>query len=217
MRISATRGIALGVLIGLSWAGMATGEVEVSVTIKGDVEELIPILVQLKHMGLGDQVSDDDVLRMQVHSVTVGSLEDEPSQEATAESKQGIEGTTAPAPKPRLAMANLATDSESVRPGQAVLVSVEIEDTDRVVDTVAVNIDTPDAITKDLYDNGAHGDAKAGDGTWMRLVAIPPLTPRGEYHITVAAYDVNGEQVKIQNADGKAIPLTLTLKIQVVE
>jgi len=73
--------VAAGLLF-LMAAGVATAEIEVSITLTGDIDELIPILVHLRNMGVGTgaAVEMEDPVKLRVHSMTVGTLDEVPGE-----------------------------------------------------------------------------------------------------------------------------------------
>lgn len=190
----------------LAFVAAAAAEVQVSVTLSGDVDEILAVLVQLREMGLIQaDVPQDDSTRIQVHSITVGSLDETaataapaaPVDEATPQSP-----LEAPAPaEPRLELAAPTLTPGSVRAGETVLIAVPVVDTERRVDTLAVQIATPAPIGNDLFDNGGDGDAIAGDGVWSRTVALPADLPVGEYAIKVIGYDRDGAAINVGAQD----------------
>ena len=167
-----------------------------SVTISGPIDEILPLLEQLKDMGVGAP-STDESLRVELRSVAKAPEAAEP-------------------PKPPLALEALQADPPSVRVGEPVRLSVRVSDPAGVVDTVAATISGV-AGSVDLYDNGTHGDATVNDGVWSAsVVTDAPLAP-GEHTVAVSAFNAFGTVVMAPGADGKPVPLTCETKIAVHE
>jgi len=57
---------------------------------------------------------------------------------------------------------------------------------------ISVKVTIPRLGDFDLYDDGTHGDATAGDGIYSRRETIPFLAPRGKYELEVTAQDDRG-------------------------
>lgn len=176
----------VGLLTAVVWGtAAAQGQVTVTVTLSGSVEEMLPILQHLRDMGFGDaaeiEVSGgDEAIRMSVHSVMESG--EETSEGAVEEAKGPalFNGRFAPA---------------TAKGGDVVLLTVEVNDPDNVVDTVSARFrDIPDA-TLDLFDNGTQGDRTVGDAVWSRRVPVFPQLQTGEHVLEIFAYDVNGQPV----------------------
>jgi len=169
------------------WAGSSHAELAVAVTISGPIDEILPLLEQLKDMGVG-AASADESLRVELRSVAKAPEPPAP-------------------PKPSLAIDTLRAAPPSVRLGEPVLLSLRVSDPDGVVDTVAATISGV-AGSVDLYDNGSHGDATANDGLWSAsVVTRAPLAP-GEHTVAISAFNAFGTVVTVPGEDGKPVPLT---------
>jgi hypothetical protein len=167
----------------------ASAQVEVSVTLSGTVEDMLPILQHLRDMGFGDaadiEVSGgDDAVRMSVHSVMTGEGEEASADEAVAEVVP--EG---------LALFDAKFQPASAKSGGTALLTVSVRDPENRVDTVAATFrDIPDG-TLDLFDNGTQGDRKVGDGIWSRRVPVFPQLQAGQHVLEISAFDVNGQPI----------------------
>lgn len=170
-------------------AAPARGEVTVSITISGPVEELVPILKKLQELGLGGATASTDPLKLNVHSV--------------------ITGVEQPVPAAQPAIEKAAVEPATAKAGDTVLITAKVNDPGHVVDTVAAT--SVGDLKLDLFDNGAEGDVTAGDGVWSRKITLPPDAkelPTGEMAVTVHAYNANGEAVQVAGTDGQPAPLT---------
>lgn len=171
-------------------------EVTVSITISGTIDEIIPVLEQLRGLGVGTSGATDDPLKLQVHSV-MSSEEEEEEEVKTAPEEM--------TPKPRPTISQSTVEPAIAKPGDSVVVKATIGDPDRIIDTVA---GTVASARVDLFDNGTGGDATAGDGIWSGTLTLPGNVETGANTITITAYNANGEQVTLPDAEGNLAPLT---------
>jgi len=200
------RTICLGVCVaGVLSVSTASAQVEVSVTLSGSVEEMLPILQHLRDMGFGDaadiEVSGgDEAIRMSVHSVMTGD-----------EDAAAAEETDAPPAPEGLALFNALFEPASAKSGTAALLTVAVNDPDKKVDTVAATFrDIPDG-TLDLFDNGTQGDRTEGDGIWSRRVPVFPQLQAGQHVLEIAAYDVNGQRISKEGGASLQTDAVLTV------
>ncbi|GMW01892.1 MAG: hypothetical protein AMXMBFR84_30280 [Candidatus Hydrogenedentota bacterium] len=182
----------------------ANGEITVSVTLTGSLEEIQLILEQMKALGaISGQYGEP--MKMNLHSV----------MDSNAVQEDGV----APPPAPTLALVDPKVEPQSAKPGEEILVSISIVDTNKVVDTVAVKDSTAAEATFDLYDNGLEGDAVAGDGIWSRKTTVPAGAAAGEYTLGITAFGINGDPLATPDAvvaEGEtAPPLTAEAKYAV--
>ena len=195
------RTLVISSILFLALAAAAAAELQVSVTLTGDIDEILAVLARLRDMGVTDaQIPANDGQQtdapIEMHSITVGSLDDAPAQDAasdgTADPQTDAAPEPAPDPAPLLALAAPTLTPGTAQPGDAIHIAVAVTDAKRRIDTLAVRVEAPDPIVTDLYDTGGQGDAIAGDGVWSRTVTLPPELPAGEYPIVVTAYDRDG-------------------------
>jgi len=183
----------------------ASAQVEVSVTLSGTVEDMLPILQHLRDMGFGDaadiEVSGgDDAVRMSVHSVMTGE-----GEEALATDTEAL------AVPEGLALVNAKFQPTSAKAGEVALLTVSVRDPENRVDTVAATFrDVPDG-TLDLFDNGTQGDRKVGDGVWSRRVPVFAQLQAGQHVLEISAFDVNGQL--IAQEDGTPIQTDAVLTV----
>ena len=174
---------ALMAVAAVVFASAASAELNVSVTITGPVDEMLPLLEHLKGLGVGAPAeADSDTLRVEMHS------------EAGGES----------VPRPLSVLQDARVDPATVAPGpdSMALISVRASDPDGKVDTVAARV-VDKGIVVELYDNGSHGDSEAGDGVWSGTLAVADVLDPGEYRIKIMAYNANGTPV-IMRRPGEA-------------
>lgn len=171
----------------------AGAELEVSVSISGTIDELMPVLQHLKDMGIGvgaEIVEEDGAIKLEMHSVAT-SEKPAPPESAPAEKALAlIEPTVAPVP-----------DNEN-----QVRVTVKAVDKAKSIDTVEAVIGADYPLPVDLYDNGRNGDEKARDGIWSRVVDTIDIGP-GKQPILITAYAETGDPVMIAGPNGKGMPL----------
>jgi hypothetical protein len=195
-------------IIALALAPMgAFGDVKVSIMITGDVEEMMEVLQHLQECGLGIAKPDLDPLKLQIHS------EVEPSEIAPAGPP------TEPAPEaPSAAPTGLAlleplVSPASVKAGDTITVLVKASDPNGEIDTVGAQLDRDSGVAFDLFDNGSHGDTKAGDGIWTRVTEVPADLAAGAYQITIEAYDAHGDPLEAKDAQGAKTPVTAQVEL----
>lgn len=179
-----------------------TSELTVSISISGPVDDLIPLLEQLKEMGIGEGSTTISNSSVEVQFHSIASKED---------------GTLAAVkPKPVTNFTGATISPQKVKAGKSTLLSAEISDPDRRVDTVEASLKGHTQTWIDLYDNGTRGDVISGDGTWSVLLAVPESAAGGQYSIIFSAYDTNGDPVQLTTSSGKKVPMTLRSSLLVV-
>lgn len=178
----------------------ALADVQVSITITGDPQEMLQVLQQLVDSGM---VGGEGDSKLYIHSIESG--------DETAECMAEEETAEAPA----LAISGVMVTPEAVQPGAAVLVQVTLSDPESVVDTMAVLFENTEQPLADLYDNGMNGDAQARDGVWSTMLNIPADMAAGEYTFVVQAYGPNGNRVVAPNAQGESVPLNAAVTVAV--
>lgn len=191
-------------------ATSAYAEVTVSVTITGNVDEILPIVQHLKDMGVGvgkNVPVPGNTIKMEVHSVAPGPTP-APAPAAPA----------APA-KPELSLGAPALTPPSVKAGAKAKITVPSVDPDHKIDSVSAMMVIPNSnkVIADLFDNGTHGDAKARDGVWTGAIDVPATVAPGEYLLKVIAFNANGDALLIARKDGTAAPLSSQTKITVTK
>jgi hypothetical protein len=173
------------VLIGASgaWA-----KPQVSVTITGDLDEMLPILQQLKAQGLvGSPAAEPmpDPIKLRVHSVTSSETAPEPLQ---------------PLPEESLPF-TLTEASVAAEGSDTVVLTVKVQDTARVADTVSGTATTLPGVSLDFFDDGSAADTQAGDGIWSAAIPLANL-PGGVHVLTINAFDADGNPVGDAGEDG---------------
>ncbi len=189
--------LALCAAVLLLCTGLARAEVTVSITISGDIDELIPILEHLQRSGtdMGGDEASAEALRFHILSESNGD-------EAAAATEEESAPKTLSLRAPSVAPASPAAGSTAV-------VSVTVTDPQRRVDTVGMAIEGTD-FSADLLDQGKEGDATAADGIYSRAVTLPEDLAAGEHTVVITGYDRNGAPIKVTGEDG--IVTTLTAK-----
>lgn len=176
------RGICLGAVLSMS----AFAEVQITVSITGTPEEMLPILERLRGVGAaaGQQL---DSLKLEVQSNAAA-----PPPPAPAPPAPAPQPVPAPAPAPGAPGVELkdaqATPS-SVAQGDSFMVSVVVVDPSHSVETVECVV-LEQGSKFDLYDDATHGDAQAGDGIWSNSFKAEGAP--GTYTLEISPYDSSG-------------------------
>jgi hypothetical protein len=200
--------------IGVLCAGIAFGDMAISVTISGPIEEIVPLLQHLKELGVGTASSGvEGPAKVQITSVATVSTETPPPAEP-APPEPPAPSPPPPPPKPPLALLNLKAEPGTIKPGGNLLLAVQVSDPDHVVDTVAATIEGMPG-SAELYDNATHGDATAGDGLWSAAVTLPPDLAPGEHAVGAKAFNANGIPVTAKAENQPEAPLFAQTKVTV--
>jgi len=187
--------------LGLGTAFWALGEIKISVTITGDADEILPIIMQIKETVGQAGEKETEISPVEVHSITVGS-QGEQGEKTILTSSDNLDV------KPVLSNATLSP--ETAKAGEEVQIRVSVSDPAHIVDTISAEIGLPEPITIDLFDKGDEGDAIAGDGIWTRTFTVPGSVQVGTYPVKVHAFDADGEPIRVSAADGTEVPLSVT-------
>ncbi len=196
---------------GGAWA--AGSGPEVTVSISGTLNDMLPVLQLLRNMGFGFESPEDaeQPLRLEVHSVVSdGDL----IKDAVAGDIPGVAERAAQdaAPVPdKLGLYNPAVDPASATPGNSMSVSVMLADPERLVDTMSARIVGAEGALADLYNDGTHGDAAANDATWTGTLVLPATLLAGAHHIELVAYDDYGDPVA--GEDGEPLRVRIPIEI----
>ncbi len=183
-------------------AGTARAELKVTLTIDGDVTEMIAVLQQLQLLGLGVSApEEEDPLKMRLESVY---------------GQEEAENETAPAsaPEPVLALTRPVATPKKTSPGGTLVLSVAVIDERRAVDTLSATV-IGTGLAFDLFDNGTHGDETPADGVWTASFVIPPDTPVGEYEVNFIAYDGAGNPLTAPTPEGSRSAVTVSTKVTI--
>lgn len=178
----------------------AQGEVEVSVTLTGPIEEIIPILHLINDLGAGKRAAGEP-LELQVHSSF--AEESAPAPDPVADPAPGAPMAapaptepTAPPPAP-LSVVSFSVEPAQVAPGTAITASATIHDAEGAVDTVAVRVAGIEGVSFELFDNASGGDVTAGDGTWTGAFIVPAELAGGAGELMLTAFDAYGDPVEL--------------------
>jgi len=182
-------------------SNVARAELELTLTIRGDVPEMITVLQQLQLLGLGDSAPDaSDPLKLRVESVHEQDTAEAPVKTAPLE--------------PVLALTRPTASPATVAPGAELTLTVAVIDERRVVDTLSATL-IGTGLAFDLFDNGTHGDAMPADGVWTVTFTVPPETPVGEYEATFLVYDGAGNALTVSAEEGGNTALTASTVVTV--
>ncbi len=196
---------------GSAWA--AGSGPEVSVSISGSLNDMLPVLQLLRNMGFGFESPDDaeQPLRLEVHSVvTDGDL----IQSAAAGDIPGMGERAEQAALPDTpGLYHPAADPASAKPGGPITVSVMLVDPERRVDTLSARIVGAEGVLADLYNDGTHGDVTPNDATWTGTLALPSTLITGSHLVELTAYDNYGDPVADENGE----PMRLRIPIEIMK
>lgn len=181
------------ILAVLAFAPFAPADLEVSLTVTGDIDDIRALLGFIEERNRGG--GDGDPMKINVHSVAGGES-----------------GATATPEVPPVKLHPPQWSAEKLTPGQPALVSVAVRDEREEVDTIALHVVGTNLKT-DLYDDGSHGDVKANDGVWS--VSLTPLeaTPAGTYDVIVTGFDGRGRALQSKGPDGERAPLEVRTEV----
>ncbi|MFO7976895.1 MAG: choice-of-anchor X domain-containing protein [Candidatus Hydrogenedentota bacterium] len=195
-----------------AWAAGAGPEVTVS--ISGSLNEMLPVLELLRNMGFGFASPDDteQPLRLEVHSVVRDSDLLKETFDVEGTGGEGKTATEEPVSMDALGLYKANVEPATAAPGDRVTVSVVVGDPNGVVDTVGAEIVGVEAAHADLYDDGTHGDATPNDGTWTCTMTLPSEMVSGAHHIELVAYDDYGDPVKTESGDPLRTRIPVTIK-----
>jgi hypothetical protein len=177
------------------------GEVTVTVTITGSIDDILPILHQLQQMGVGTGgATGEDPLKLRVHSVM------------TQDEAEGAPPATIMPLQPRFL--SFEATPATVKPGETLLVTVGVDDPERRINTVAASLGD---LTIDLFDNGSNGDVTAGDGIWSNTITVPVGLGVGGHPLAIKAFNADGGPVIVKSPGGEDTPLTMETAVSVQE
>jgi hypothetical protein len=215
-KLAGSWAIALG-LLGMSLAAPALGDVTVSITLNGSIDEILPLLEHLRDMGIGAQAQEerDAVMNLYstIHATPEGELVVGTSPVEAVPQAEAAPEAPAP-PEPKLGLADAQAAPSTIPSGETTLLTVAVSDPDHVVDTMAA-ANAATGLSVDLYDNGSMGDVTPNDGIWSRSVSLTAAP--GDYMVTITAYNANGEPVLVEGENGPSEPLTATARVRIAE
>lgn len=185
MRIS---GSMIIFLTSLSLCVIDSQGVELTLSIKGSMEEITRVLDCLKESGLGLSSSQKDTDPFRVHIYS----SNEPLKEEVKESIS-------------VGFTEIVTEPESPISGKPLKIKARIIDMLNIVDTLSANI-FGTSISMDLKDDGQNGDEAAGDGVWTGIFNIP-VDVKGNKTIILTAFDEKGKIIQLKTDDGTLKPI----------
>ena len=182
-------GICLAMFAAAVFVGVpsARADVDVTVTITGNLDDIIAVLEQLKRAGIGGSrtgSSREDALQVKMHSISEkgkipGSI------------LESLQPEAEPKPAPVVALEAVQAEPTSLLAGEKLRISVRAVDEAHLIDTVTAGI--PDlGLLADLTDDGTRGDATLGDGVWTAEVTLPANAAPATYAIEIMAYGAYG-------------------------
>ncbi|MCX8063726.1 MAG: hypothetical protein N3G21_00955 [Candidatus Hydrogenedentes bacterium] len=176
------------VLIMLTINMVANG-LEISLHIKGSLEEILNVMECLKSIGVTGTLGNEqieDPLKVHIFSSTT-KTEEENTVVRTLGFQQIVVEPTAP------------------KPGEKVKISAKVFDEAGEIDTISASI-MGMGIHSDLRDDGENGDEVGGDGVWSGILTLPEDV-KGRIVVVITAYDSNGKVIQSKNLDGTLKPI----------
>ncbi len=213
--------IAAGILaLAGAWAA---AEVTVSITVNGELNEVLPLLQFLQAQGEGGMGgAASQGLQVQVHSVTAAPGDAAPAAGSAAPQgavmlQPGQPVPIPPPPPPTLGIVAAAVEPAQAKAGAVVTVTARVSDPKHEIDTLGASAPTLGNLSFDLYDNGSNGDTTPGDGTWSFRAMVPAGSAPGPYTITITAYSAKGVPLTAPGPDGKPQPVSAKAVLTVVQ
>jgi hypothetical protein len=196
----------------------AFADVQITVSITGTPEEMLPILERLRELG-GPAAAKADALKLELQSTVV---QPDPSAPAPAPAPDAPP-VPAPAPEPAAAapgvteLKDAKATPAAVKPGESALITVVVNDPKHRIDTLGGVVVETGKDNFDLYDDGTHGDAKAGDNTWSYTLTTGANVPAGKLTYQITAFDSNGALVMQDPAEGAPQALRAEAVVEIVK
>lgn len=160
---------------------------EVTLNIKGSLEEIEKVLHCIQQSGLGVSTqSETDPFRVHIYSS---------NEVVSKEEKENLS----------VGFIEIRTEPEQPVAGTPFKLTAKIIDNLNVIDTVSVNI-FGTTLSLDLKDDGQNGDDIAGDGIWTGIFNLPPDV-KGNKTFLLTAFDEKGKIIQLKMNDGTIKPI----------
>lgn len=104
----------------------------------------------------------------------------------------------------------VALNPAQLHPGDVAVVTVELKDSNNIVDRVEGVLEETPTVTFKLRDDGQSPDEKANDDLWTLKVDVPFDAPAGSFILKFTAYRSDGEIVTVRDKSGATVPLSTT-------
>jgi len=170
-------------------AASAAAELQLSLTLTGTPEEIIRAVEVLREAGLVADGGEAPGTPLTIESTTSQAELDAARQEST-----------------KVVVGNALASPPNAKAGTPMLVTIDVLDAARRVDTISAVLGE-NLATTDLYDNGTNGDVTPGDGRWSALLMVPPRIAAGSHEIVFTPYDAKGAPLTAPGPDGTEVPL----------
>ncbi len=188
---------------------VARAEVTVSLQIHGTVDEILPILQMLKNAGIGTSLGAEEKAGLKLELNSVAEVD---TSEAQAVPETPPSNASGPTVEPEVAAKRVVLSRPKVepavsKPGEQVLVTLEVKDPAKRVHTVAASEGNGGAGSKyvDLYDDGTHGDLTPNDGIWSYQSKVSETAADGEFTFRIVAFDANGQPLTQDDGQGNHV------------
>jgi len=161
---------------------------ELTLNIKGSMEEISKVLECLKQSGLGltSQQEGMDPFRIHIYS----------SNEASQEETQN---------RISIGFTEIRIEPENPISGTPIKIMAKMVDTLNIVDTLSATL-FGTSISIDLKDDGQNGDETAGDRIWSGIFNLP-ADVSGNKTFILTAFDEKGRIIQIKSEEGILKPV----------
>lgn len=181
-------GIMIVFLTSIFFCVIDSGGLELTLSIKGSMDEIAKVLDCLKQSGVGLSSSYGDADPFRVHIYSSNEVVKE-------ETKDSI----------LVGFTDFLTEPENPIAGKPLKLKARILDTLNVIDTLSANI-FGTSIYVDLKDDGQNGDEVAGDGVWTGIFNLP-VNVIGNKTFVFTAFDEKGKIIQLKMDDGTLKPV----------
>ncbi len=170
---------------------------EVSLNLKGSLEEIYKVLECVKSLGVGatfEVEQGEDPLKVHIFS-------------STSKKEKEVEAI------PCVGFQEITLEPANPHSGEKVKICAKAVDESGEIDTVSANL-MGTGVSIDLRDDGENGDNVGGDGIWTGILSLPEDV-KGSKVVVVSAYDSNGKLLQLKNPDGTLKPVMATVEVNI--
>lgn len=103
----------------------------------------------------------------------------------------------------------------NLKPGDAALITVKVEDTFGVVSSVEGSVLEDTTIRFHFRDDGQLSDTVAADGIWTMKVQVPFNAPPGGFTFEIQAFDKSSNPIVVLDENKEATPLSMSFTLNI--